>query len=506
VVAPAPLPISDEYVPTIPPWPWQREAVARARNRDGYGFLMDMRTGKTKTVLDEFGEFFMRNLVDQLLVIAPGGVYRTWETAIEEHVGEPLREHVWVLPWVSGKTGSGKGALRELDAFRKNKNERIRILLVNVEALSTVKPARDLVLDFVASGRTYGVVDESPCIKTPTSKRTKFVVYSVGPQCAVRRILTGLPATRSPLDVFCQFEFLRRGCLGFKTHHEFSNRYAIKERQIIFQGGRRIQFDKIIGFRRQDELADLVARHSYRVRIEDCYDLPEKIYETREVELTDEQDRVYGELLRYATSELSADVHVSAPIAMVRIGKLHQLLCGHVLDEDGTRREVPTRRVEALLDLLDEWDDGKRKAIIWVSYDHDVHAVVESLRKRYGEWNVSRFWGGNRETRELEEETFKTTPTCRFMVATAAAGGRGRTWTDADLTVYYSNTWDLDHREQSERRVQGVGKDRGILYVDLVARRRNGEPTVDERILHALRKKIDLASAITRDNWKSWVV
>jgi hypothetical protein len=87
------------------------------------------------------------------------------------------------------------------------------------------------------------------------------------------------------------------------------------------------------------------------------------------------------------------------------------------------------------------------------------------------------------------------------MVATAAAGGRGRTWSVADLTVYHSNTHNLEHRSQSEERVKGIGKESRALYVDLVS-----PGTVDEKILMSLKNKINLASILTGDEWRKWVV
>jgi SNF2 family DNA or RNA helicase len=115
--------------------------------------------------------------------------------------------------------------------------------------------------------------------------------------------------------------------------------------------------------------------------------------------------------------------------------------------------------------------------------------------------HVARFWGGNRDTREDEERRFLNDPQCQYMVATAAAGGRGRTWTVADLVVYYSNTADLEHRSQSEERAQGVDKVNSVLYVDLIA-----PGTVDEKMLSTLRRKINMAAAITSDTWREWVI
>jgi SNF2 family DNA or RNA helicase len=251
-----------------------------------------------------------------------------------------------------------------------------------------------------------------------------------------------------------------------------------------------------------------MAPHSYRKRLEECYDMPPKIYQKREVPLTDEQRRIYRELKEFATVQLSSEVHVTATMVMTQVLRLHQVLCGHVRDEQGNVHEISQNRTRELLDLLGEFDG---KAVIWCSYDEDIRRVSEAIRKEYTEggflsddWShgpVARFWGGNLRTREEEERRFKTDPTCRFMVATAAAGGRGRTWDAASLVVYYSNTPNLEHREQSEERPQNVGKMNSTLYVDLVS-----PETVDEKYLHALRAKIDMAAAVNGDSWRDWVV
>lgn len=386
-----------------------------------------------------------------------------------------------------------------------------RILLVNVEALSSVKRARELILSFCLQRRVYGVIDEATVIKSPTSKRSKFMVDVVGPSCTHRRILTGLVAPKDPSDVFNQFQFLKPGCLGFSEFDPFIARYAIRKLDYgkgkAKKGGgfQTNKFMKIEGWRDQDELRGRIAKHSYRVRLEDCYDLPPKIYETREVELTDEQERIYGELQRYATAKLSESVYVTALQACTLALRLHQILCGHVGDEEGIRREVETNRLQALLDVLEEIGEDSR-VIIWCAYDQDIKNVSKALTNKYGPESVSRFWGGNRSTREEEEKAFLIYPRQRFMVATAAAGGRGRTWTVADTVIYFSNSQDLEHREQSEERAQGIDKVKSVLYVDIVARHQDGRDTIDRAYLESLRRKISMAALLQGDQWKAWVI
>jgi hypothetical protein len=503
------------YLPKKQAWDHQTKVLEACEGKEFWAFLMAMRTGKSKVTLDDFGRLWDQDQVDDLLVIAPAGVYRTWVDAIKDHVGNPLEDMLAIMIY-SSQEGKSKVSQQRWQWFTNlgSKSDRSyvyyrpRCLLINVEALSKVQRARDLVLQFCQQRRVYLAVDESTAIKNPRSKRGKFVTKQVVPLCKVRRILTGLVNPRDPSDVYNQFEVLKERCLGFSCIESFMARYAImqksyamKHKQAANQG-----FVKILGWHDQDELAERIARYSSRVRLADCYDLPPKLYTIRQVEMTDEQERLYKELKKYSTTQLSESVHVTATQACTVALRLHQILCGHVGDEKGVRREVPTNRTQALLDLLEEWDDGESKAILWCAYDADIKAVTEALKEKYGIKAVARFWGGNRSTREDEEEEFKENPECRFMVATASAGGRGRTWMVADLVVYFSNSQDLEHREQSEERPQGVGKTKSVLYVDLVAVHPDGSDTIDKAYLHSLRNKINMASLLMGDGWKNWVV
>jgi hypothetical protein len=168
------------------------------------------------------------------------------------------------------------------------------------------------------------------------------------------------------------------------------------------------------------------------------------------------------------------------------------------MDEDGTVHLIPEKRTSALLEQLEEYDG---KAIIWCSYDLDIKKVAEALDKEYGKGSAAKFWGGNRTDREDEEKRFLCDERCRFMVATPAAGGRGRTWPVANLVVYYSSNNDLEQRAQSEERPKAVGKKTPIAYVDLIV-----PGSVDEKIIYALRNKINMAAVIDGDNYQEWLI
>jgi hypothetical protein len=255
---------------------------------------------------------------------------------------------------------------------------------------------------------------------------------------------------------------------------------------------------KIKEFQNLEELQEKIAPYNFRVLKEDCLDLPPKVYEPLEVELTKEQRRLYNELKANATAQLSEDKHVTASTVIAQMLRLHQVVCGHVRDEEGQLHDVPSNRVRDLIELLEDHDG---KAIIWSTYQHEIRKISDALREHFGPRSTALFYGGNKSTRAQDENNFLSKKDCRFMVSTQAAGGVGNTWVVADLVVYAANNYDLEQRAQSEDRAHRKGQTRSVTYVDMVAR-----GTVEEKILRALRTKMDLARAVTGDSWREWLI
>ena len=481
-----------QYYPRVEPRDYQHEALLRMEGKRYFALLMAMRTGKTKTLLDDFGRLELEGEVEDLLVIAPAGVYKTWEEQIKTHVSHDLRSRLMIFTWVSGRNSK-----TSLDHFLKEMatSQMRRVFLVNVEALSlSTSGARDACKRFASARQCMITIDESTIIKSHKAKRTKFVNDHLSSLGDYRRILSGLPTPRSPLDLWGQFQFLNMSILNQPTYASFQSRYAITQKKLFANA--RWPTEIVVGYRNTEELAELIEPYSFRVPFRP--NIP-STYSVREVTMTPEQHRIYEEMKQMATARLDEEgSFVTATQVITQMLRLHQVLCGHTVDEQGRFHDVPENKTSELLEILDDYSG---KAVIWCSYDTDVRKVAAAIWKEYGPGSVARFWGGNINTREEEEKKFKTLPECRFMVATPDAGGRGRTWDVADLSIYFSSRNNLEHRDQSEARVLGTDKKTGADYIDLICK-----GTVEEKILHAIRSKMDLASVITGDNWHEWVV
>jgi hypothetical protein len=476
------------------PYAHQVEALARIERRprhpsgeDVFALLCDMGTGKTKIVLDDYAR---GNLTD-LLVVAPAGSYRNWfvdrgadnPSELRKHLPEELFNKLSICGW---RSGPGKRKLAEIDEFL-NETGSPRVLVINDDAIETCKT-------FLSAGMAMMVVDESTKIKNHKAKRTKTIM-ELGRLAMARRIMSGLPTPRSPLDLYSQFDFLDWNILGHRSFWTFKMRYAVLKK--IRFGGRSVEV--IVGYRNVDELNSIIDPYSFRVMKEDCLDLPKKIYQRRDVELSAEQRRIYDSLIRSATAQIGAEEFVTATTVMTQILRLHQVASGFSRDDDSGRLvEIDNNRLGILMDVL---EDHSGKAIVWAPYDASIRKISGAIASEYGEVSVARFWGGNLSTRGDDESRFLGDSNCRFMVSTPAAGGIGNNWTVADLVVYYANNYDLEQRSQSEDRCHRSGQTKPVTYVDIVA-----AGTVDEKILETLRKKIDMASSITGDNYREWLI
>ena len=469
------------------PYAHQLVALEKSVDEKEYGYFMEMGTGKSKVLVDNMAILYDKGKINGALIIAPKGVYNNWYSQeIPTHLASHIKPKM--VMWTAL---ASKAKEKEYQTLFETGFD-LHVLIMNVEAFSTKRGA-EFAYKFLRCHKTLMVVDESTTIKTPTSKRTKSIL-TLGKHAAYRRILTGSPVTKSPLDLYSQCAFLDEELLGHVSYYAFRNRYAhMVERNF---GGRRVQ---IVGsYKRLDELEEILKEFSYRVLKEDCLDLPEKIYIKRNVELTDEQTKAYATMKSAALASLNGKL-ATAPHVLTQMMRLHQITCGHLKNDDGTTTELKNNRLDELLDLLDETEG---KAIIWANYIHDIEHITKAIKKKYGDDSIVQYYGAI-DTKQRQEGIKKfqdPNSPARFFIGNPQTGGYGITLTAANTVVYYSNGYDLEKRLQSEDRAHRIGQKKSVTYVDFIA-----EKTVDEKIVKALRKKINIASEILGDTLKEWI-
>ena len=335
-------------------------------------------------------------------------------------------------------------------------------------------------------------IDESTTIKTPTAKRTKNII-GLGKYSKYRRIMTGSPVTKNPLDLYTQCEFLDPYLLDFTSYYAFRNRYA--EMKTMHLRGRSIQV--VDEFKNLGELSESLKGFSYRVLKEDCLDLPSKVFTKRHIVLTGEQRKIYDQMKKAAMAVLNGKVTTTMTV-LTQLMRLHQITCGHFTADDGSVQLVENNRIKELMNVLEETEG---KAIIWANYQRDVTQIIKAVSDEYGPGSVVDYYGLTpQEERQENIKRFQNGDECRFIVGTTQTGGYGITLTKANTVIYYSNGYDLEKRLQSEDRAHRIGQTKSVTYVDLIA-----EDTVDEKIVKALRDKINIASEVLGEELKAWI-
>ncbi len=468
------------------PYAHQLTALEKSWNKENFAYFMEMGTGKTKVLIDNLAMLYDKGKIDGALIVAPKGVVKTWyEQELPTHLPDHI-ENVSVL-WQPNIT---KGQQEKLESLFEIETA-LHILVMNVEALSTDKGVK-FATKFINSHKAMMAIDESTTIKTPTAKRTKNII-GIGQNAKYKRIMTGSPITKNPLDLYTQCEFLDPWLLDFASYYSFRNRYA--EMKTMHVRGRSIQVVK--EFRHLGELSDTVKEFSYRVLKEDCLDLPPKNFVKRHITLTSDQKKIYEQMKKHAIAMLNKKVTTTVTV-LTQLMRLHQITCGYVTADDGTVQAVESNRLKELMSVLEEVEG---KVIIWANYQFSVSDIMKEIGKVYGEDSYVHYYGLTpQEDRQDYIRKFQNDPKCRFIIGTPQTGGYGITLTQANTVIYYSNGYDLEKRLQSEDRAHRIGQKKTVTYVDLIC-----EDTVDEKIVKALRDKINIASEVMGEELKDWI-
>jgi len=471
--------MTDKYIYKTQPYEHQRQALIKGALATNFAYFMEMGTGKTKVAIDNFSYLYQKNLIQLVVVIAPNSVYQNWVKETEIHC--PVEDKNIHVHKVDKKFMFKPGALN--------------IFLMNVEALSHQSGESVLKPILMNLGRYAMIIlDESTTIKNKSAKRTK-AICKLGTMVKYRRILTGSPITKSPLDLYTQCAFLSPALLGFKSFLSFRNRYCMMD-QVFIGNDRHILVPKY--YINLPELEAKLKTFSYRVRKDDCLDLPPKTYQQRYVEFSTKQALVYRQMKDQAFAIIQ-NKEVSFANKLTEIIKLHQVCNGFAKTNDG--EIVLFEDCPKLKELLKVIEEGSGKFIIWANYIHNIETIINVLKKEYGDKSVVSIYGDvSVPDRTKAVNEFQTNDNVRFFVGNPTTGGYGLTLTAASYVVYFSNSYNLEVRQQSEDRAHRIGQKKNVTYIDLLMK-----GSIDMLIVSALQRKIKISAETLGEEVNKWL-
>ena len=466
------------------PYEHQRNALNESAEKVQWAYFMEMGTGKTKVTIDNIAYLFFQRKITSVLIIAPKSVYLNWETEIETHMPDVLKYKIY--KWNIDKPKD----YHDLQNFKD-----LRIFLINVEALSTKRGFEACKEYLIKNKLNFVALDESTTIKNRSAKRTKNIL-GLQKLALVRRILTGSPITKSPLDLYTQCQFLSPELLGFSSYLAFRNRYA-EMTDIPVGSGRYISVPKY--YKRLEELEQKMKFFATRIRKDQCLDLKPKVRQKRYVELDGEGKKIY-EKLRTTALAIVEDSTISFSNKLTEIIKLHQVCNGFTKDDDGQILQLHEYKLRALEETLEEIDG---KVIIWANYIYNIHEIIKFLEKKYGKESVVSIYGAvDVKTRKEAVRKIQEDSNTRFLVGNPTTGGFGLTLTAVNTVIYFSNNYNLEVRKQSEDRAHRMGQKGTVVYIDIVARN-----TLDEAIMKSLTSKGQIAAkTLGEEDLRDWLL
>ena len=480
----------ETYAFKTEPFDHQRVALDASWSEPYHALFMEMGTGKSKVVVDTIGKLFESGEINAALVVAPKGVYDNWlQKEIPQHLPDRIQRKM--VRWIPAKT---KKFEEELYDLVMNPYDGLKLFVVNIEAFSSGRGAQAAYSFLEQNPNNMMVVDESTTIKNRKALRTKNVVQARS-IAKYRRILTGTPITKSPMDLFSQCSFLSSNALGRDSYFAFQNRYAVVQQRAM---GHR-SFREIVGYRRLDELTEKLDDFSSRVLKVDCLDLPEKLFIRRDVALTPEQESVYNQMKKLALAVLENGNMATTQSVLTQLMRLQQICCGFFQPDEEPLEDIKSNRITELMEVL---EDVGGKAIIWATFTHSLKQIEREIAAVHGPRSVATYYGATPQEDRQDIVTRFQDPDdpLRFFVGQPRTGGYGITLTEATTVVYFSNSYDLEIRLQSEDRAHRIGQTNKVTYVDLVSK-----GTIDEKILNALYDKNVLAGKVLGEEVKNWL-
>ena len=427
-----------------------------------------MGCGKTLVSIAVAGALYQADKIQRVLVVAPLSLLGNWEDEFTRFSDFPVAATV-----LKGTMEKKREALKKAGA-ESGEDKPLAVAIVNYESAWRMEK------NLMAYAPDLIIVDEGHKIKEGRTSLSKCL-HRLGDRAKYRLLLTGTVITNKEIDVWSQYRFVDPFIFG-KSFYAFRNHFF----DMTGYGLHTPVFREMY----REEFLKRLHHVAFRITKEEALDLPETTEEIRYVELEPKAGKLYAELAKESYAELETG-EVSAVNILTKILRLSQLTGGHMGDDEGKVHLVSNAKLDALADILDVVMEEERKLVVMARFVPELDDIIGLLDKRHIGYAQVR--GGVKDRTE-EIRRFQEDEDCRVFVGQIAAAGLGITLTSSDVMVFYSMDYSMSNFTQAQARIHRIGQKSTCHYLYLVAK-----GTIDERVLTALRGKMDLARMLVDD-------
>ena len=428
----------------------QKKAVDKLLPIKVGALFMDMGTGKTRCAIELAS--LRQQRITKVIWFTPVSLKITVSEEIKKHT---VGESICVF---DNKTNY------------RNVDKNAFWYIVGIESMSSSNRIISAIEKIVDSD-TMIIVDESSYIKGYSALRTMRII-KLSERARYRLLLTGTPISQGISDLYSQMKFLSPDILGYGSFYSFARQhleYSEKHPGLIVRSND------------VDVIAERIAPYTYQVTKEECFDLPQKIYDSVYFGLTDEQHAAYV-LAKHEILDGILDDKIPDYMIFQLFTALQQIVSGF-WNHNGTMINFKHDRIKTMKEVIGEIHESD-KIIIWCKFVESVKKISKSVP------GCALYYGELNEKKRSEELRRFIESDCRYLVATTSCGGHGLTINEARYHIFYENEFKYSNRIQAEDRSHRIGQTKPVTYIDIVA-----NAGIDRRIQEALSKKQDVVQS-----------
>jgi SNF2 family DNA or RNA helicase len=331
---------------------------------------------------------------------------------------------------------------RHVDIAYGSREKRTRIINSEAEFVIINYDGVEIVQDEIANGGfDLVVIDEANAYKNVQTTRWKTLNKILKPDTWLW-MLTGTPAAQSPVDAY--------GLAKLVSPHNVPRFFSVFKDMVMYKVS---QF-RWVNRPNAEKIVHEALQPAIRFTKEECLDLPELIYVSREVELTPQQKKYY-ELLRKQLVMSAVGEQVTAVNAAVGMSKLLQISCGAVYSDSGETLQFDIKnRYKVMREVIDE---TQQKILIFVPFKNTIKILTEKLK---ADGFTTEIINGDVPHNQRTEifKNFQETPNPRILIIQPQAAAHGVTLTAADTVIWWGPTPSLEIYAQANARAHRAGQ------------------------------------------------